>query len=170
MRLLILNGPCGVGKSTVAEIIHTQLRGSVLVNLDTIRRFVSRHRERPAESHAISVALTTAMLKVCAHHGSDVIVDKMLYDDAVLDAFRETVQRMNGAVFEFLLWADKKTVVARSDKRGYRQNGLFTKEKCVLFWETMDDFRKKRKRAIVVDTTNRTPTDIATDIMARIAI
>jgi broad-specificity NMP kinase len=165
MRLILLNGPCGVGKSTIAEIVHRELLGSVLINLDTLRRFVSGHRELRAESHDLSVALTAAMLNACAEHDTDAIVDKMLYDGAALDTFRRIVTAHGGTVFEFLLWADKETVVRRSDIRGYRPNGLYTREKCLAFWETMDVFRKQRSTADIIDTTKKSPARIAAQIM-----
>ncbi|MBP9748875.1 AAA family ATPase [Patescibacteria group bacterium] len=169
MRLILLNGPCGVGKSTVAEIVHRQLPGSVLVNLDTLRRFVSGHRELRAESHDMSIALTAAMLKACAQHETDAIVDKMLYDETALDTFTRTVTEQGGIAYEFLLWADKETVLTRSDVRGYRPNGLFTREKCLAFWEAMDGFRKQRSSADVIDTTTKTPAEIAAYIMKKVS-
>jgi broad-specificity NMP kinase len=165
MRLILLNGPCGVGKSTVAEIIHRELRGSVLINLDTLRRFVSGHHELRAQSHDLSVALTAAMLNACAVHSTDAVVDKMLYDNAALDTFRRIVTEHGGTAFEFLLWADKETVVRRSDIRGYRPNGVYTREKCLAFWETMDTFRKQRPTADIIDTTKESPTEVAAYIM-----
>lgn len=169
MRLILLNGPCGVGKTTVADLLHTALPGSVLINLDTLRRFVSGHHERIAESHDLSVALTASMLTTCAERGVDAIVDKMLYDDAALDAFTTVVHTHGGTTHEFLLWADKATVLARSDARGYRPNGRYTHEACAGYWETMHTFLKRRTHATVIDTTKKTPVEIADEVMQQVA-
>jgi deoxyadenosine/deoxycytidine kinase len=50
MKLIILNGPCGVGKSTVAQKLHEVIPLSFLLDIDAQRRFISKHREFKEES------------------------------------------------------------------------------------------------------------------------
>jgi adenylate kinase family enzyme len=45
MKLIILNGPPGIGKSTVAQKLQKELPLSFLLEIDALRRCISNYRE-----------------------------------------------------------------------------------------------------------------------------
>lgn len=152
MKLIIINGPCGVGKSTLAEKLHQSMPTSFLLDIDAQRRFMSQYRDYREESWELSRALGRAILKTCMELKLDVIVDKMLYDEETLDSYHVIAQEHRVDVTEMILWATKEKVMQRAEDRGWREEGLLTPEKCERFWHEIDALKEKRPQAHLIDT------------------
>lgn len=157
MNVIILNGPCGAGKSTSAALLHRELPGSVLVNIDDLRRLISGYNKSSKESWVFSMTIAQHMLRTALKDGRDVIVDKMIYDQQVLDDLHAIAEEYSAQTHEFIIWADKETVMERANARGYKPDGLFTPEKCERFWHEIDALRTVRERATIIDTTENEP-------------
>lgn len=160
MKLIIINGSCGIGKSTLARALHQSIPLSFLVNIDLIRRHVSGHKEYREESRHLSHLITLAILTVCFKEGRDVILDKMLHDPRLIDAYRAIADEYHADIHEFILWAPKEVVMERASDRGWKENGLLTPEKCELFWEKIDQLKDHRSQARVIDTTTLTEVEL----------
>jgi predicted kinase len=76
MKLIILNGPPGAGKSTVAEKIHADLPMSLLIVVDAWRKQISEWRENRKESQVLSYKITAVSVDAYLSEGHDVIIDK----------------------------------------------------------------------------------------------
>src|SRR3989338_1112252 len=85
MNLVIINGPCGVGKSTAASALHQMIPRSLLIEVDEIRRLISGYNEHAEETSRNSYAIALAMINVYLQTGNDVIVEKMMRDETTLD-------------------------------------------------------------------------------------
>jgi broad-specificity NMP kinase len=48
----------------------------------------------------------------------------------------------------------------RAHRRGWREESLLTLEKCELFWNKIRALKNKRKKAIIVNTSHRTPASV----------
>ncbi|MFZ1627041.1 MAG: AAA family ATPase [Candidatus Moraniibacteriota bacterium] len=154
MKLIIFNGPCGVGKSTIAVRLHETLPLSILLDADSLRRLFSGYREKREESRIVSLKLAETMMITCLDMGHDVIIDKMQFDTAVLDKYLEIAKQKGVAVKEIILWASKEVVMERAGVRGWKEGGLLTPEKCEAFWHGIDDMKDKRSNAVIIDTTH----------------
>src|SRR3989344_28425 len=139
MTVVIVNGACGVGKSTIAARIHEYLELSFLLDIDSQRRFFSHYREKNEESAQASRVLALAILSSCLSAGYDVVIDKMIFDSKVI---------------EIILWAPKEVAMQRAEKRGWRDGGLLTPEKVLTFWEKINELKKQRSCAIILDTSS----------------
>ena len=153
MRLIILNGPSGVGKSTTALKLQKEIPLSHLVEVDELRRSLPGYPERREETHRLAYEHTAEIIENELTSGHDVIIDKCITDSEILDWFAEIARKLGATEYEFLLFTDKATLRKRADARGYRAGGLLTPEKVDELWEKMDTLREKRPQAIVVDTT-----------------
>jgi predicted kinase len=161
MKLIILNGPSGIGKSTIAQRLHREIPSSVLIEVDEVRRtLMPDYRERREESHRLAYEHTADAVEENLKSGHDVIIDKTILDAQIIDSFVAIGKTHNAEVYEFFLFADKATVQKRADERGYHPGGLLTSERVGELWEKADTLRKQRARAIVIDTTDSSTEDI----------
>lgn len=154
MKLIILNGPWGVGKSTAGRALHAQMPGSFHVEVDAIRRSISGYDERPEESFRFAMRVVGDIIERCLAEGRDVIFDKMLRAHDLIDAVREAGERHGAAVHEIILWAEKATVLARGEERGY-PGGVFSREKAEQAWDQMAAIVTERPKAVIIRTDDR---------------
>ncbi len=160
MKIIIINGPCGVGKSTIAAKLHESMPLSFLLNIDDQRRLFSHYKEKKEESKVASLKLAEAIIGSCLDMEIDIIVDKMLYDSQVLDSYYELAKQKGAQVVEIILWAPKEVVMERAGARGWKADGLLTPEKCEFFWHQIDEIKDKRPNAKIIDTSKNTPDDV----------
>jgi len=153
MKLIIINGPCGIGKSTLAARLHADINLSFLLDIDAQRRYINRYREQREASGKIVQAVSMAIIKSCLESGCDVIIDKMTFDPEVLDYYYEIAKTYGADVYEIVLWAPKEVVMKRADERGWREGGM-TPEQCDNFWHKIDELKEFRPQAHIIDTEN----------------
>lgn len=152
MKLIILNGPSGVGKSTIALRLQQELPSSVLIDVDELRRAIPDYRERRKESLMLAYEKTAETIEDHLRNGQSVIIDKAISGADILDSFIEIGKRHDAEIYEILLFADKETIQKRADERGYRPGSLLTREKVGELWDKADALREQRGNAIVIDT------------------
>ena len=153
MKLIIINGPCGIGKSTVAGKLHAVMPLSFLLDIDAQRRNISEYRTHNKQSGERVKEVALSIVQTYMKQDGDVIVDKMIFDPAFLDALHDTATQYGGIVHEVLLWAPKDVVMKRAEDRGYTEDGLLTPEKCEMFWENIHTLKESRKHATIIDVT-----------------
>jgi predicted kinase len=168
MKLIILNGPPGVGKSTIAVRLHQELPSSVLIDVDELRRSIPDYKERRQESLLLAYEKTAEAIGDLLKRGQSVIIDKSISQSDTLDSLIEVGKRYDAEIYEFLLFADKSTVQARADERGYRPGSLLTRERVGEQWDKADMLRKERPEAIVIDTAHASVEDVLSTIAKKI--
>lgn len=152
-KLIIINGPCGIGKSTVAKKVHGQIPLAYLVDVDEIGRRISQYQKHEEKRREIRETVAYATVDAAFSAGVDVVVEKMIFEDEVLDNYVSIGDKHGAVVIEIILWAPKDIVVERADARGYREGGTFTREKCERFWEEINELKDRRPNAAVIDVT-----------------
>ena len=153
LKLIIINGPAGVGKSTVSARIHTVLQDSLIIDIDELRRQIPDYRENREASLKLSYEHAFHVIEKNLQQEKSVIIDKAIFDTRILDSFIELGKKYNAQTFEFLLFADKETLLKRAAERGYRPGSLLTSEKVAEMWGKADTLRKERLGIICIDTT-----------------
>ncbi|HLD17452.1 MAG TPA: AAA family ATPase [Patescibacteria group bacterium] len=157
MNLVIINGPCGVGKSTVATTLHQTMPLSFLVEIDAIRRLINGYNEHAEETSQYSFSVALAIIETHLQTGNDVIVEKMMRDETRIDRMIALAKHHGARVTEIILWARKDFVLKRATDRGYREDSLLTPEKCERFWNEIDVIKNKRPGVIVIDVEKLSP-------------
>lgn len=160
MKLIIINGPCAIGKSTLSAKIHADMPLSFLLSIDAQRRFISHYAEQRDMSNIMIQAISSAILKSCLEINHDVIIDKMVFDQNILNSYYEIAKSHGATVHEIMLWAPKKFVINRAEKRGWRENGLLTPEKCGLFWDKINELKGGRPQAQIINVENMTTDEV----------
>lgn len=171
MKLIIINGPSGVGKSTVAKMLHATMPKSFLLDIDALRRHMNGYREFADESRALSYAIGHGIVRTCLERGHDVILDRLMLTSDVIEPFRSIANELGAEVYEFILWAPKDACFARAGERqnAWSKNGLLTPEKCMLFWDKMNVFKQECTTATIVDVDGLTPEEVLGKIQSKVA-
>lgn len=171
MRLIILNGPVGIGKTTLAKRLQENMPLSFFIHFDELRRHIGGYREKPHESRVLTFDLVFSIAETCFKQGKDVLIDKIMYDrlekgkkQTSLTQLIGIAEKYDADIHEFIIWADKETVLSRLEERGYREGGLLTPEKAEKFWEEMKKFKDSRPQATIVDTSNLTPEQVFEEV------
>lgn len=160
MRLIIINGPVGVGKSSVAMHLHNDFPASVLIDIDELRREIPNYKEHREESLVAAYTRAEEIIVSSLQEGKDVIVEKTISNPEILDLFIEAGRSSKAHVYEIHLYARKEVVQQRADNRGYQMGGLLTKERVGEHWDTLEELRGRRASAIQIDTTDLTPDEV----------
>ena len=118
-RLIHLNGPPGIGKSTLAQLYADDHPGVLNLDIDLLRPLIGGWRDRFAETGAIVRPLALGMAGAHLAGGRDVIMPQFLGRLTEVERF-EAVAHGNGAAFCEIALMDSK---GQSVERFYRRGG-----------------------------------------------
>jgi len=152
MKLILINGPTGIGKSTISKKIHKEHPMSFLLDIDAQRRYISGYRENRKESLRLVLAVSVAIADEHLASGHDVIIDRVFVDSEVTDRFVKLGEKRNADFLEFILNTDKETLMKRAQERGFNDGSMLTIEKVGKFWEQTQLYIENRPKAVVVET------------------
>ncbi|MEK7531067.1 MAG: AAA family ATPase [Patescibacteria group bacterium] len=157
MKLIIINGPPGVGKSTLAKRLHTEMPMSLLVEADDWRRMISAWQEHRVESQVLNYSIVSAAVSEALRRGTNVIVDKAIltYDEA-LTSLEKVGADNNAEVYEFLITATLEAVLQRAQTRGYRPESILNPEMVTERWHQAETLYLRRPTVTHIDTTGLT--------------
>lgn len=118
VRLVHLNGPPGIGKSTLARRYADEHPGVLNLDVDQLRGMIGGWRDRFAETGEIARPLALGMAGAHLCGGRDVVLPQFLGNITEIERF-EAVARQNGAEFrEIVLLDTKQRSVERFARRG----------------------------------------------------
>lgn len=161
MKLVIFNGPAGVGKSTVTQKLHAEMPMALLMNIDNWRSQISEWRENRKESQVLAYKIAAAAIDTCLSEGRDVIIDKaILNDDKTLEEFVAIGEKYGAEIHEFIITADKETVINRAVERGFTPGGLLDAKMVETLWDLSQDLQNTRPTAQIIDTTHLSPDEV----------
>jgi predicted kinase len=115
--LIHLNGPPGIGKSTLSALYVDRHPGALNLDVDSLHVLVGGWRDPSNQTHQVLRPIALAMAGTHLHGGRDVVLPQYF---ARLDEIRafEKVAAGHGADFiEFILLDAKEESIARFDRR-----------------------------------------------------
>ena len=149
--------------------LHAQMPMALHLDIDAQRRFISEYHEKHEDSWKLSIAIADAIAETALKAGHDVIVDKMIFKDDVLDHLLEIGRTCGADVYEFILWASKDEVMRRAAARGYRPDSLFTPEKCERFWHEIEALKVRRPQAVMIDVEKLSADEVVSELRRQLS-
>lgn len=127
-RLVLLNGPPGIGKSTLAARHAERWPGTLNLDIDTLHRLLGGWREMGGRVHDVLRPLALAMAAAHLRGGRDVVVPQFLSRIGEITAF-EGVARAEGAAFhEIVLLDSREGAAERFDRRAAHDDDPWIQE------------------------------------------
>jgi thymidylate kinase len=161
-QVVVLNGPAGVGKTTIGRRLAATARNGACVHGDDLKHFVVTRQPGTVE-HGLSYVAGAAVTDVFLAAGYDLVVFDFVFERRIdVDRLLRRV-RADAAVHLLTLWAPLETVASR--ERG-RLDRARLGERVTACWQAMAV--NLPELGAVVDARGAVD-DVATDVRRQIA-
>lgn len=112
-RLIHLNGPPGIGKSTIAQMYVDRNPGVLNLDIDKLRALVGGWQERFAETGQLVRPIALSMARTHLRAGYDVVMPQYLGKLSEIERFEAAAQDSGAAFCEVLLMDSKERSIER---------------------------------------------------------
>lgn len=116
-RLIHLNGPPGVGKSTLAALYADRHPETLNLDLDRLHPLIGGWQDPASDTHQIVGPLAVAMASAHLSGGRDVIVPQFRARIAEIEAFEQVARDAGARFVEVVLMVDRDEALDRFDRR-----------------------------------------------------
>jgi predicted kinase len=116
-RLILLNGPPAIGKSTLAQRYVDEHPLALNLDLDSVRRMLGRWHEHPIEAGLLARAMTLEMARVHLTAGHDVVIPQYLGRPQFLQQAEQVASDVRAKFAEFVLMDGRDNAVRRFTER-----------------------------------------------------
>ena len=117
-RLIHLNGPPGIGKSTIARRYVDEHPGVLNCDIDVLRTLIGGCETDFAGAGALIRPAALAMIEAYLRSGHDVVLPQMLFNPGELARFEGCAVNAGAEFVERFLMDDREAAVARFNRRG----------------------------------------------------
>lgn len=112
-RLVLLNGPPAIGKTTLARRYVQDHPLSLVLDIDTLRRSLGQWEAQPEQAGRLARDLALVMARTHLAGGHDVVVPQYVARTAFLDELGRTAQAVGGTFVEVYLTDERDAALAR---------------------------------------------------------
>lgn len=139
-KLIILNGPSGVGKSTLAQKYVDEHPMALNLDTDNVWSMMGQWREEKERSSRQKLRLAYAMAEAHLEAGYDVIVPNIMRSRPTVEKFEAIAQKCGALFCELLLTVSKDEAIERFMARGgFRPGGILAQGGIPYLEQMYDD-------------------------------
>lgn len=117
---IIIRGPSGVGKSTIASLLHSKIKNSADIDIDLLKRMISLDSSDARTKIAHSIA--QSFLKELISNNFNIIVEEIFRDEQY-DEIIEILKDSHYNYFTFFLTAPPEILIQRDKDRKNKIKG-----------------------------------------------
>ena len=119
-KLIILNGPLGIGNSTLAKRYGEDHPMTLVLDIDEVWSMLSNWREEKEVSAPLSKQMALEMARIALTAGHDVVVPQIIQTSELAESLEKLAKECDAQYYEILLIVDKEESIRRYIERGKR--------------------------------------------------
>ena len=148
--LLHLNGPPGIGKSTIARRYAEEHPGVLNCDVDVLRTLIGGWSDDFLKAGSLIRPAALGMIEAYLNSGQDVVLPQLLIDPAEISRFEACAVRADAQFIERLLMDDADRSVARFNRRGETDpdDPWHSQVQAIVAAQGGDDALRKRHSAL----------------------
>ena len=123
-KLVLLNGPPAVGKSTIARRYADEHPLTLVLEIDLVRSLLGAWLEEWQRSGHVAREIALAMARTHLEAGHDVIVPQLLTRRPFVEALQATAEGAGATFYEIVLLDERDVVLARLEQRSELDGGF----------------------------------------------
>lgn len=119
-RLILLNGPPGCGKSTLAEMFVAEHPLTLNLDIDRVRSLVGRWQTHPHDAGLLARELAVTMARTHLTGGRDVVVPQYVARPEFIERLHHTATGAGADFHEVALMDSRESSIRRFEERTAR--------------------------------------------------
>lgn len=143
--LLLINGPAGIGKSTIAQKYIDNHRLALLIDIDLILTSMGQWIKNEDKARILAFKIAKSITITQLREGYDVVVPQLITNIEDVTSFENTAKSCNANFLEVALVTNKVEAISRLLKRGTwgePQSPPITSSDIPHIEKLFDDFQK----------------------------
>ncbi|MBI4185873.1 AAA family ATPase [Candidatus Berkelbacteria bacterium] len=166
---VVIDGPMGAGKTTVAKLLHQKFKRTALLGIDRVKWAVSDFT-RSSEDNAMTADVVLAMGREYLKHGLNIILDQGFMRKEFLHPYIQLAKKEKAHLLIYQLEAPRDILLGRITSRPKPDSAKRKVSKTKTLKNIRTYFENKYAKAQIIDSSTLTPKQIVDMISKDIAL